>query len=124
MEIAAAILHMYPQADALSDFKVIQEPGAAPRRGEWNLAAPRPTDRQLADAWIPALKARKIAEFRARVVSESEALMPVYEMLYCTRARILDPKLLTLDAVAAKGRNLEARVNAAATEADVLVVAW
>lgn len=69
-------------------------------------------------------KTQKKSEIRARVVSECEALMPVYEMLYCIRARVVDPRLTQLDTIAAKGRTLEARVNAAATEADVLAVVW
>ncbi len=73
---------------------------------------------------LDELKQHKKSEIRRRVVSESESLMPVYEMLYCTRARIADPKLVTMDAIAKKGRDLEVRVNAATTEADVMAIVW
>ncbi len=119
----------------MSLYDVIQYlyPGAAPEMNvevrdekitRWDLPSPQPTAGQLADAILPALKKLKIAEIRRRVVSDCEVLMPVYEMLYCVRARIVDPRLAQMDAIAAKGRTLEARVNAAATEAEVLAVIW
>lgn len=73
---------------------------------------------------LDELKLQKKSEVRARVVSECESLMPVYEMLYCVRARIVDPRLAALDIIAAKGRTLEARVNAAMTEAELTAVIW
>lgn len=119
MDVMAVLRRLYPNADDVMGFVVV-----GGKLVDWNLDAPRPTDQQLADAWMPALKARKIAEIRARVVSECEALMPVYEMLYCVRVRVVDPRLAQMDVIAAKGHTLEARVNAAATEADVLAVVW
>ena len=113
------IQYLYPDAAPEMNVQVRDE-----KITRWGLPSPQPTAGELTDAALPTLKKLKKAEIRARVVSECEALMPVYEMIYCVRARIVDPRLVTLDAIAKKGRDLEARVNAAATEADVLVVAW
>lgn len=122
MDKGQALAYLHPSANPPADYYLDGQTGQI---AHWeSKLGPRPTDQQLKDAWIPALKAQKKSEIRARVVSECEALMPVYEMLYCVRARVVDPRLATLDAIAAKGRVLEARANAAATEADLLAVVW
>lgn len=124
MEIGLTLDWQFPNS---RDYEVSVDPTTGQQRiTSWNSAklGPHPTDQQLSDAWIPALKAQKVAEIRAHVVSECEALMPVYEMLYVIRARVVDPRLAQMDQIAKKGRDLEVRVNAAATEADMGVVVW
>ena len=126
MNIAQAIIQRHPNAVPSVDFSVRDE-GDGQYIAYWNEAklGPRPTDQQIRGAWIPALKAQKIAEVRRRVVSECESLMPVYEMLYCIRARINDPRLTTVDGISKKGRDMETWINdPARTEAQLQAVSW
>jgi hypothetical protein len=122
MDVNEILRRMYPQADEVTDYVVQDE-----RIIYWNEATlgPRPTDQQLQDAWIPALKAQKIAEVRRRVVTEADAVMPVWEFIYITRARITDSRTTTLEAIAKKGRDMEAYINhSQRTEAELLAVSW
>ena len=126
MDIGAVVMRLYPDADP-SDFSVSQEPGEQPKITRWNEATlgPRPTESQLRDAWLPALKEQKIVEIRRRVVSEADAVMPVWEFIYITRARIADSRTTTLEAIAKKGRDMETWINdPARTEAQLQTVSW
>lgn len=69
-------------------------------------------------------KREKTAEIRARVVSEADAVMPVWEFIYITRARISDSRVTTLEAIARKGRDLEAQVQQATTVEEVQAITW
>lgn len=126
MNIAEAILSLYPNADPVADFEV-RDDGKGPWLARWDEAklGPRPTEQQLVAARLPALKARKVAEIRAGVVRDCEAIMPVYEFIYITRARIADTRITQLEAIAKRGRDLEAYVSdPKRTEAEVTAVAW
>lgn len=120
MDMMAVLRYLYPDADDVTGFVV--------RGGElveWNLDAPQPTEAELQAAWIPALKAQKIAEIRRRVVSECETLMPVYEMLYLIRSRTSDPRLSEMDALAKKGRDMETYIKQSnRTEEELEAVDW
>lgn len=90
----------------------------------WDQATGRLRERTPADA-MRDLQERKIREIRAGVVRDCEAIMPVYEFIYVTRARIADSRIAQLESIAKRGRDLEAYVNDPnRTEAEVEGVTW
>lgn len=50
MNIALAIMHLYPDAKPLVDFTVIKDEKGQ-KIVEWNLDAPQPTEQELETAW-------------------------------------------------------------------------
>ncbi|NQX66816.1 hypothetical protein HQN90_11845 [Paenibacillus alba] len=52
MNIAQAIMHLYPDANPLTDFIVQDDSdGQGPYIAKWNLESPEPTEEQLQSAW-------------------------------------------------------------------------
>lgn len=51
MNIALAILHLFPAADPFRDFRV-EDDGGGPILKAWNLTGPQPTEQQLESAWV------------------------------------------------------------------------
>lgn len=123
--MSRCIEHLYPKARAGEHYllRATQEGSVIEY---WNDSlGPRPTTAALDAAWLPALKARKIAEIRAGVVRDCEAIMPVWEFIYVTRARLTDSRVSQLETIAKRGRDLEAYVNdARRTEQEVEAVLW
>ncbi len=70
MNAALAILHLYPDASPLDDFRVVSEDGIQ-RIEYWGIDAPIPTDEELQVAWeayqaqmaATAYKAKRAAEY-------------------------------------------------------------
>jgi hypothetical protein len=116
MDTGTILARLYPDADPLTDYTA-----AGNQIVHWDDAklGPRPTEEELRDAWLPALKAQRVAYVRRRAVEESEKTMPVYELIYLIRNRISDARLTTLDEIAKKGRDLEAAIGAATSEAEI-----
>lgn len=61
MNIALAILHMYPQAEQPKDF-IVRDDGEGQFIAEWNLDTLQPTEAELRAAWLDALRKQKIEE--------------------------------------------------------------
>lgn len=68
MNIALAIMHLYPQANPITDFIVQDDSdGEGPYIAAWNLEDPQPTEEELLEAWealntvsLPQYKQEKI----------------------------------------------------------------
>lgn len=100
MNIAQAIMHLFPQANLLQDFLVQDDSdGKGPYIAQWNLDAAQPTEEELQAAWeayqaaeaskppvltaeqqISALQAEN-AKLKNDNVATMEAVAEVYEML-------------------------------------------
>lgn len=63
MNIAQSILHKYPNADPLKDFRV-QDDGEGQYIAEWNLPDPQPTVDELVVAWDTREANRKANEYK------------------------------------------------------------
>ncbi|GGG06710.1 hypothetical protein GCM10010912_59210 [Paenibacillus albidus] len=58
MNIASAILHLFPGKSPLKDFEIRDDSdGKGPYIAEWNLEEPQPTEEELQAAWEAYLEA-------------------------------------------------------------------
>jgi hypothetical protein len=121
MQRGTVLAYLYPGPDPPVDYDVSN--GEIVRWNEATLG-PRPTEAQLRDAWLPALRAQKVAEIRRRAAEEAEKAAPVRQVIYLTRTRVADPRLLAWEAVCKKERDLVAAAEKATTEEEVLAVKW
>lgn len=128
MNLGEVLEGKFPGMRDAGGYSLMRDPDTGEVRfGRWDEAIMGrvvPTEAELQAARLPALKEHKVREIRSRLVAEAEALMPVYEYIYVTRARINDPRTSQLEALARKARDLEARVGAARTKTEVEAVAW
>lgn len=99
----------------------------------WNAAVlgPRPTEQQLQDAWLPALKTQKRLEIRRAAFTEQDTyLAPGYEdrdYIHIILAAVQnkpDPRQAALLNIKTKLDSKLAEINAATTEAEVEAVTW
>jgi hypothetical protein len=70
MNIAQAILEIYPTLDSSRDFEVHVDETGKQYIHAWNNPNPRPTDAELAKAWFRVAVKKKAAEWDARQVKE------------------------------------------------------
>src|SRR5206468_3823171 len=65
MELARAIMQMYPNAEPMVDFTVRNDSnGLGDYIETWNILDPQPTQEQLNTAWFQYLQASKIADIK------------------------------------------------------------
>lgn len=130
MDLGIVIPWLYQQVVSMEDYLLIEDPpGSAQRLVYWHeeKLGPRPTEAQLRDAWLPALKAQKIAEIRSRAAEEAEKVLPLRQAVYLTRTRasLADARLTAWEAVCKKERDLIGYINnPARTEPEVAAVHW
>jgi hypothetical protein len=98
------ILRLYPNAIPNTDFEVTNHPDGSQEITGWWMDAPRPTERQLEDAQLPALKSQKITELHR--VLEAECVRD-FGSVWLAVAE----SPAALKTKAAKLRTLEAQVN-------------
>lgn len=78
MNLALALRHLFPNADATRDFIVTNDRGVQ-AVAQWNLPEPQPTDAQLTEAWtaVQATQAAKDALWDARLtMADQWAALP------------------------------------------------
>lgn len=123
MQLGITLAYLQPQGGY--DVRV-PEGGTEPYIAHWDDSfRPQPTQAELEAAYPDALREQKRAEIRAGLVRDCEAIMPIYELVYCLRARVSDPRLSGLDALAKRVRDLEAYIdNPARTVAELETVDW
>lgn len=90
MNIGLAIQHLYPNSDG--DYEVFTRTDGVQEISRWNEAAlgPRPTDQQLQDAYLPALKEQKEAELILAADADFQAIFVAQiEMQYIIIRRMM-----------------------------------
>jgi hypothetical protein len=114
VDVGAAIAQLRPDAVVERDYSVADN-----ALTHWDEATlgPRPTEQQLRDAWLPALKAQKVAEMHRAFEAECKRdfgspWLAIVEV---------PPGLRTK---AMKLRDLEKRIAAATTEEEIRAVKW
>ncbi len=126
MSIAQAILEIYPGLDPTRDFEVRDDGDGKPYLASWDNPNPRPTERQLADAELPAAKTRKRAEMQAAFARECEAdFGPTpWIAVGVLASSPTDARVTSLKTRATKLRDRLASVEGATTVAGVEAVRW
>lgn len=131
MSLVARILHLRPDLDPVMDFAVQQLADDSERIVHWSNPTAQPSQTELESAYPDALREQKRAEIRAGLIRDCEAIMPVYELVYCLRARVQDSRLATLDSLAKRARDLEAYIDEKnprgdylRTVAEIEAIAW
>lgn len=135
VNIAQAILQRHPNADSTQDFEIFTDPEGRQTIVRWNeeRLGPRPTDQQIQDAWIPALKAQKEADLIRAANADYEAIF----VAPIEKDYILIRRVANLQITAAHQQKmadaravfeaLEAKIRSvrqATTEAEVEAVTW
>jgi hypothetical protein len=111
MNIAYAIMHIYPQAGPLIDFLVQDDSdGQGPYIAQWNLEAPQPTQEELQAAWEEYLAAeagkppvltseQRIAELEGENIDLMLALTQIYEEKEAEKAIAQEESINTMLAI-------------------------
>lgn len=90
MNIALSIIHLYPTANPMTDFRVQDDSdGNGPYIALWNLSEPQPTETELLTAWGAYQEAEankppvlsEIEQVREELVQMQIALTDNYEQL-------------------------------------------
>lgn len=128
MNLGGVLGRMYPGADPAMDYEVREDPETGSHYiARWDEAklGRKPTQEEIDSEFFPALREDKKREIRRELVERSEALMPVYELIYCIRNRVADTRLAELDALGKRARDLEAYIDhSSRTVAELETLTW
>ncbi len=132
MNLASVIMYLFPNANSTRDF-IAQDNGQGQYVAQWHLAQPQPTQAELDAAWLPALRADKMQEFKAKAKAELDPTdykvvrhrdqVAAGQPTTLTNAQYLQ-LLADRNAIRDKSNTLEQQVIAAQTEATILAVVW
>lgn len=115
MDISSATKRARPGLVEGEDYAVADYADGLGPRLEWLSDEPRPTQDELEAANLEASREAKRAEIRAELVSECEAVMPIWEFAYLLYSKAADSRLPALAAAARRAREREAALNKAST---------
>jgi hypothetical protein len=102
MNIAQAIMHLFPQANPMIDFIVQDDSdGEGPYLAQWNIEAPQPTEEELQAAWEAYLVAEagkpkpetdqeKIARLEAKNAIQEQQVAELKEGSIQTNNQVID----------------------------------
>lgn len=126
MEPGVVLAYLYPGADP-SELSVAKERGEEARITHFDEGSlgPQPTQAELEEAYLPAIREQKRTYIRAEVNRRASGIMPIWEFVYLTSQGISDPRMSDLQDIARRGRELEAYIDdPARTVEEIEAITW
>lgn len=133
MNLAEAIMGLYPDLVPNVDFVVGAGPDGKQGIEAWNNPNPRPTQADLARGWLAWIKRAKKAELASRAVGEMEALYPevkdeprkaIWIAVVSALSNAQDPRMANVKGLRDKLARGHGAVDAKTVPAEVQAMSW